>query len=74
MTVFAYNACNKVVAIYTSVCMLSSSCNREKQFKLYNLQKDVISTQKSLAVKKSGAVFKNGQCEKRGGQEMAVMV
>jgi len=29
----------KVVAISTSACMLSSSCKREKQLKLYSLQK-----------------------------------
>ena len=40
-----FNTCNKSI-ISTSACMLSSSCNREKQLKLYNLQKDVISTQK----------------------------
>ena len=53
-----------VVAISTSTCTLSSSCNREKQLKLYNLQKDVISTQKLPGYKKGVALFKNGQCEK----------
>jgi len=42
----------KVVAISIFACMFSSSCNREKQLKLYNLQKDVISTQKQPGCKK----------------------
>jgi len=49
----------KVVAISTSACTLSSSCNRKKQFKLYNLQKDMISTQKQPGCKKGAALFKN---------------
>ena len=47
----------KVVAISTSACTLSSSCNREKQLKLYNLQKDVISTQKQPSCKKKCAAL-----------------
>jgi len=50
----------KVVAISTPACTLSSSCNREKQLKLYNLQKDV----NSLAVKKSAALCKMASMKK----------
>jgi len=44
--------------------MLSSSCNREKQLKLYNLQKDVISTQKQPSCKKRCDPMQNGLYEK----------
>ena len=68
----------KVVTISTYACTLSSSCNREKQQMLNNLQKDVISTQIQPGCKKGAALLKNGQCEKsceiEGGQEMALMV
>ena len=62
----------KVVAISTSACTLSSSCNREKQLKSYDLQKDVISTQKQPGYKKRCGLKKS--CEIQGGsQEMAMM-
>jgi len=65
VTVFECNACNKS-SISTSACTLSSSRNREKQLKLYNLQEDayVISTQKHLAVKKSAACSKMASVKK----------
>jgi len=43
--------------------MLSSSCKRVKQLKLYNLQKDVISTQKRF-LKRYGPMQ---SCKKRCG-------
>jgi len=63
----------KVVAISTTSCIL---CNREKQLKLYNLQKDVISTQKQPSCKKGAALCKMAGMKKKlwntgGGQEMA---
>ena len=55
VTVFECNTSNKSI-ISTSACMLSSSCNRGKQLKLYNLQKDMISTQKQPSCKKGAAL------------------
>jgi len=44
----------------TSACMLSSSRSKEKQLKLYDLQKDVISTQKQPCCKKGCGPMQNG--------------
>ena len=44
--------------------MLSSSCKREKQLKIYSLQKNVISTQKSLAVEKGVPLCKMASMKK----------
>jgi len=67
----------KVLAISRSACAFSSSCNREKQLKLYNLQKDVISTQKQPGCKKKvwlcSKILKK-VVKSKGNQEMAMIV
>ena len=73
MTVFECNAI-KVVSPHLLACFLLPAT--EKQLKLYNLQKDVISTQ---AINKDAALCKMASMKKSceiqgGGQEMAVMV
>ena len=54
----------KVVAISSSACTFLFPATEKKKLKLYNLQKDGISTQKQPGCKNGAALFKNGQFEK----------